>query len=157
MVVHTSEPISRMGTRASPRERSEAPKFTQQVSGWAGPQVQAGPPLGHSLPCSSSPATVYSWDFLSVPSLLPGPLHLLPLLLAGSSPDLYRTHSLLAHTSLSQRAASFPSVTFSPHTIISLLYSISYAYCVFLCFLSSINVSTWKAGLSPPYSQLNPW
>jgi len=52
VAVHISGPVSQMGTRASPKRRSEAPEFIQQVSVWAEPQVQAGAPSGHSLPCS---------------------------------------------------------------------------------------------------------
>ena len=119
------------------REEVRHPSSSNKLASGLSPKYKLALPLGTHFLVHSSSATVCSLDFLSVPSLfLPQDLHLLPLLLAGSSPRSLQDPFLLAHASLSQRAASFPSVTFSPHTIISLLYNISCAYCVFICFLS---------------------
>lgn len=131
-------PFLRWEHMQAQREEVRHPSSPNKLMAGLRPKYKLALPSRHSLPCS---LLFCHSALLGLPECAklipaPGPLHLLPLLLIGSSPRSLKDAFLRVHMSLSQRAASFPSVTFSSHTVISLLYNISCACCVFLCFLS---------------------
>lgn len=140
VVVHISGPISQMGTHAqAQREEGRHPSSSNKLVAVLRPKYELAVPSWHSLLWSlhSSHNGLLDAYCLSMPSSLlsQGLCTHHSFAWQAPSPDLCRNISFLL-TRHHLKAASSPSVTFSPYTIISLLYNISCAHFVFLCCLS---------------------